>query len=233
MDLTKAQRQRTEQGQRNRSDCLIVSGGLIEEEFAREILRGGDYRYIIGADRGVEFLYHEGVCPTHIVGDFDSLPQEVLEEYVNNPKVVIRMFSPIKDATDTELALNLAVELKSSSIRIIGGNGARLDHTLGNIQALTIPLKAGIPCRMTDAHNDVMLLDNGLILPKETLFGRYFSLFALGGPVEGLTVTGAKYNVSDILLTSDNTLGVSNEAVEDILSIGFSSGRLVLVQSRD
>ena len=81
MTQTLTNREKTKDTPTERKDCLIVTGGEIDREFAREVIRDRAYTYIIGADRGVAFLYDEGICPTHIVGDFDSLPPEIFEKY--------------------------------------------------------------------------------------------------------------------------------------------------------
>ena len=36
---------------------VIVSGGMLEEEFARSVLENPEIEFIIGVDRGLEFLY--------------------------------------------------------------------------------------------------------------------------------------------------------------------------------
>ena len=213
--------------------CVIVSGGLIEREFAREIFANENFEYIIGADRGLKFLSEENIEPTHIVGDFDSLEQGILDRYTSNPNVTIRIFNPIKDKTDTEIALHLAVELNASQILLLGGNGPRVDHTLVNIQSLMVPLKAGIPCVMADACNRIRLLDQGMILRKEEVFGKYLSLVPLGGVVKGLSLSGVKYPLSDYDLTPDDSLGVSNEITEKTATISFRDGKLIMIMSKD
>ena len=53
---------------------VIVSGGLLEEEFALPILNSEDTEFIIGVDRGLVFLHDHDIKPDYIVGDFDSAP---------------------------------------------------------------------------------------------------------------------------------------------------------------
>lgn len=55
---------------------VIVSGGMLEEEFARSVLENPEIEFIIGVDRGLEFLYRHEICPNYIVGDFDSVSGE-------------------------------------------------------------------------------------------------------------------------------------------------------------
>jgi len=233
--MEKARRKRSDSETESREMChtLIISGGSIEPEFVRGLLKEYHFSYIIAADAGLRFLYREGLTPTHIVGDFDSLEQEILDHYTGNPNVIIRMFSPIKDATDTEIALRLAVELASTDIWLTGGGGVRLDHTLGNIQSMTIPLHAGIPCIMADSCNRIQLLDHGTTLKHKEVFGKYLSFFPLGGSVKGLTLTGVKYPLSDHELKPDDSLGVSNEVIGEEAAVSFRRGLLIMIQSKD
>lgn len=52
---------------------VIVSGGKLEESVCLPILEGQKEGYIIGVDRGLEFLYQHQIMPDYIVGDFDSV----------------------------------------------------------------------------------------------------------------------------------------------------------------
>ena len=87
---------------------VIVSGGKLEEEYVLSVLREEDACYVIGVDRGVEFLYSHDIMPNYIVGDFDSVRPEIADYYRNETSVPIREFNPVKDASDTEIAIRLA-----------------------------------------------------------------------------------------------------------------------------
>ena len=58
---------------------IIISGGEIEDEHALSVLNEDDAYYVIGVDRGVEFLYRHNIMPNYIVGDFDSLNPEIAD----------------------------------------------------------------------------------------------------------------------------------------------------------
>ena len=102
---------------------VIVSGGLLEEEFALPILNSEDTEFIIGVDRGLVFLHDHDIKPDYIVGDFDSAPDDVVAYYRNETKIPIREFNPVKDASDTEIALRLCLDLHPHEIWILGGTG--------------------------------------------------------------------------------------------------------------
>ena len=97
---------------------VIVSGGELEESFVLSELETLDSQFIIGVDKGMEFLYHHKILPSYIVGDFDSVDQKIGDYYRNETKVPIREFNPVKDASDTEIAIRLAMTLGASEIYI-------------------------------------------------------------------------------------------------------------------
>ena len=72
-----------------------------------------------------------------------------------------------------------------------------------------------------------------LHLKKKEAFGPYFSLFTLGGAVEDLNITGAKYPLSHHLLKPYDSLSVSNQIQEEEVVITYGSGQLVLMETRD
>ena len=212
---------------------VIVSGGLLEEDFALPILRSEDTEFIIGVDRGLVFLYEHGIKPDYIVGDFDSAPNEIVTYYREETKVPIREFNPVKDASDTEIALRLCLGMKRQEIWILGGTGNRIAHLWANIQCLQIALDAGADARILDSHNQIRLLDKGITLKREEAFGKYFSLFPMELPVDALSITGAKYPLKNHFLRPDDSLCVSNEFAEDEVTISFSFGKVILMETRD
>ena len=103
---------------------------------------------IIVCDRGLEALYQLKIIPNHVVGDFDSVSSNVLTFYQNKPQVVFHTYNAEKDNTDTDIALKLAIKLKSSEITILGALGKRMDHAIANIHILKDALEAEIPCQI-------------------------------------------------------------------------------------
>lgn len=212
---------------------VIISGGELEEEFALSVLKDEETEFIIGVDRGLLFLYEQNILPNYIVGDFDSTPAEVISYYKEKTKVPIREYSSVKDASDTEIALRLCLDLRRKNILILGGTGTRVDHQWANIQTLKIALDAKADARILDSHNQIRLLNQDLVLKKEEAFGSYFSVFPLGGTVEDFNLKGAKYPLSHHALTPYDSLCVSNEIAGDEVEISFSYGIVVLMETRD
>lgn len=212
---------------------VIVSGGVLEEDFVLPILRDEDTEYIIGVDKGLVFLYEHGIAPNYIVGDFDSAPKEIVEHYKAETSIPVREFNPVKDATDTENALRLCLDIRRTNIWILGATGARADHLWANIQCLKIARRAGAEAVILDSCNRIRLFDESIVLKRSEAYGKYFSLFPLGGPVYDFSITGAKYPLHHHTLTPYDSLCVSNEFVEDEVTVTFPIGDVLLMETRD
>ena len=99
-------------------DTLIISGGNIGIDLALGLLKIKRFDHIIGVDGGLKFCYDHKIVPTRIVGDFDTLSPEILTWYKKNTQIEIREYNPVKDATDTQIAVELALSLGSIQCRI-------------------------------------------------------------------------------------------------------------------
>ena len=213
---------------------VIISGGELNEEFVLSILEKEENQYVIGVDRGMEFLYRHQILPNYIVGDFDSVKKEIGDYYRNETNVPIREFNPVKDASDTEIAIRLAMTLGAKEILILGATGGRIDHLWANVQSLAIPFKAGIDAVIMDTQNKIRLIGGGEThLKKGETYGPYFSVFQLGEEVYGFSIKGAKYPLDNHTLIPYDSLCVSNQFQEDEVTISFMKGIVILMETKD
>lgn len=213
--------------------AVIISGGTIDAAFTLEQLGNIKPDILIGVDRGLEFLYRNRVMPTHIVGDFDSVDPEIVEFYRENTQISISQFNPVKDASDTEIAVRLAIEFGVTELWILGATGTRLDHVWANVQTLKIAHDADVKTYILDANNRISLVEKEVCLTKDDAFGTYFSVFPLGGSVQNFLIEGAKYPLQNHTLSPFDSLCVSNEIVEEEVRITFPEGIVVLMETRD
>ena len=241
--------------------CLITGGGDLDMDWAREYVASLPPIMTIACDSGIAFFYRNGrQCPDLFVGDDDSADPEMIAYYADKEQTLKTTLPEKKDWTDSEKALMTALEAGCDPIYLIGMTGGRLDHTLGNIQMLRRAADAGAHAYLADAHSRALLVaaqvkTNGsetdasgqevseadaaergprmITLDREKAYGKYFSLFAVGGPVTGLCVEGAAYPLADAVLIGDSSLGVSNEFADEQVHISFDSGYLLIVESHD
>src|SRR5699024_9694989 len=112
----------------NRKHVLILSGGRIDPEFARDYLKDKHYDLIISADSGIDFCRQAELMPDVILGDFDSASPQAMAFYKGECPERIETFPARKDWTDTELAVRKALEAGAGQITVLGATGTRLDH---------------------------------------------------------------------------------------------------------
>lgn len=212
---------------------MIVSGGSLNKEFVTKVVGQGRYDRILAADSGMNALYAAAVTPDIIIGDFDSADEKILAFFQQNKAIDFCTLNPEKDDTDTEFAIRESIRRGADSITIIGGTGTRLDHVLGNISLLGIGLEEGVRMELLDAHNRICMIDHSVTLKKKEQYGNYLSLIPYNGNVTGVTLKGLKYPLHDYTMGGFNSLGISNEIVDDEASIELTSGQLLVIESRD
>jgi len=206
---------------------------MIDRDFALSFIQEYRPEYCVAADKGVAFCETAEIEPDYIVGDFDSFSGERLEQYLSVHPVPVRTFNPVKDATDTEIALRHVVEMGAGQIVLLGVTGGRMDHFLASLQCLHISLAAGIPAWILDSCNRISLHDQAFTIRKREQFGRFVSFFPAGEAVENLTLEGFKYPLHNHYMTNTDSLGVSNELQAEVARVSFTAGILFMVQSRD
>ena len=213
-------------------NTIIISGGNVDREYLKEELAKNKFDIIIAADNGLKALDECNILPNYIIGDFDSLNDCVLKKYIDNKKIKITKLNPIKDYTDTHMAIKLAIELKSTDITIIGGTGTRIDHTISNIEVLKEALDFNIPCKILDKNNCICLINKNINLIKDEEY-KYISLIPFTNKVTQITLKGFKYNVNNVIIEKGESIGISNEQIDKEASIEFKEGILILIKSKD
>lgn len=223
-------------------NILIISGGHTSPSFVREINKNYQFDVTIVVDGGLEVADQCEISIDYLVGDFDSVPKHILEKYkhkIKNKEIPtkLREFQPEKDYTDTHIAIELAVNIDATKIVILGATGTRLDHVLANIHLLMLPLNKNIDTEIIDENNKIYLLDSTRIkekvILKKDMYGHYVSLIPLTEEVKGVTLEGFKYPLFEKTLTIGESLGVSNEVVDESARIIFTSGILIVIESMD
>lgn len=240
-------------------DTIIVSGGDIQSDFALYFLKkniekaGRENIRLIAADRGLEFFLDYLILPDVVIGDFDSLLEDgknflemqsedipyggmlewKLQKGEGKVVEVVRL-RPEKDDSDTQSAMNYAIQNGAKEIVILGVTGNRVDHLMANFGLLILAQKQGAEVALADRYNYMKLISSGTILKKAEQFGKYVSFFPLGEDVTGLTLEGFKYPLDKYhLTTADSGLTVSNEISEEYAKVTYESGTLLMIMSRD
>lgn len=206
--------------------AFIYVGGKIDANFITEHPKGDDIT--VAADSGI---LNAKLLGDHIgiaVGDFDSFPERDIPEDAE----IIRL-KPEKDMTDSQVAVEVALERGADSFVIIGGLSGRLDHTLANLSILEDLTARNHYAIMTDGTSRVHFINGGSALIGRSGF-KYFSLIPATDVVKGVSVEGAKYPLKNARLSRKNAgFGTSNEIDGNCALITVKKGSLFVIESRD
>lgn len=215
---------------------MIVSGGELTPSYLKQFAEAYHGDFIIAADSGLDVMHQAGVLPDLILGDYDSVKggAGALKEYADR-QIPILKYKAEKNFTDTEAALDEAVKRcgQDGEIAVLGACGGRLDHFLGNLQDLVIPLKAGVKAVIVNDRNRISLLDRPAVIRRSEAFGKYISFLPFTETCKGVTLRGFKYPLEEKTLVQGNSLGISNEITSDWAEVSLKSGILIMVQSTD
>jgi thiamine pyrophosphokinase len=208
--------------------AIVFSGGRLSEEDLQQIQPDD---FIIGADKGALFLIEHGITPHVSVGDFDSVTLEQKEQVEAASKRMLSCDPVLKDLTDTELALEIAMDEQAEHVLMLGVTGTRMDHTLANVQILVRAMQHHISCAIMDAHNYIVL--TGSTLEIEPMDYTYTSLLPLTAEVTGIHLDGFMYPLHNATLKMGQSRGVSNQLTATKGTISIESGLLLVIQSKD
>ncbi len=199
--------------------CVIIAGGDLHGE-----VNVPEDALLICADCGYRHAEKLGLHPDVLMGDFDSYTAALPEhcEILRHPAE--------KDETDTMLAVWYGRDRGCTEFHIYGAfGGARLDHSIANLQMLHHMAEQGLHGTLYDGGTAVTVQTAGTGCYPRTK--GYLSLFSLTDECTGLTVTGVKYPLEQGRLTNAFPLGVSNEILAENAEITLESGVLLIVQT--
>lgn len=209
--------------------AFIFTGGAIRPEWIPDRPKEGDL--VVAADCGYENARRCEVEISVLVGDFDSFPGGIPAEVVSDAVEIIEVPAE-KDATDTQLAVGLAIERGADDIVIVGGLSGRIDHTLSNLSLLEDIAESRIHAVYTDGQNRVRFIRSTSHLVARSDY-RYLSLIAVDETVKGVSVEGCKYPLKNAKLSRGFQYAVSNEITGNCALITVKKGGVYIIESRD
>ena len=113
---------------------------------------------IIAVDSGADLLLKYNIIPHHIIGDFDSIDNNILtknnhnstshKEKLNYQQILantnIIELDKNKNETDTEIAIDFCIKNGYKEIYLVNSMQNRLDHILGVISTIENSFDQGI-----------------------------------------------------------------------------------------
>ena len=155
-----------------------------------------------------------------VVGDFDTL------KYKPEGVPVVSL-NEEKDFTDGERAVRYAKEVGADEIVIYGATDGKIDHVLGNIFLLKIAEEIGVKAKIKGEGFTVRLIcgKNEFNVNR----GKVVSIIPFGDYCVVTDSVGLYYPLNNLTLTNGQTLGLSNKAVSEKISLDVIKGKALIV----
>jgi thiamine pyrophosphokinase len=183
----------------------------------------GENDFIICADSGLGHAHEINIKPNIIIGDFDSVDPDLLDQYRDKSEIT---HDDNQNATDLMKAIDRAP--KGQPIDIYGAMGQRADHDFSNYLIL-----------MRMDHPDYITLKSKnetrrVVKSSTSLRGRvgdYLGLFPLS-PISNFETRGLKY-APDVLggPYQFGWNGACNEMISTEALISFDEGTILITHS--
>jgi len=201
-----------------RMACICCNGELRGFDPAKPLTARADM--LIAADGGAQYLHALDLRPHAIIGDVDSLRDDLWP----NDQGIQRVRLPRdKDKCDSELAVERAFEQGCRKALLLGAWGGRLDQALGNC-ALLMRFPGRLALWDDDILAQAVAAKQEVVLPVTS--GAAVSLIPFAEATR-LRTKGLKYALNDETLKSA-THGMSNLATLSHPSVAVTEG-VVLV----
>ncbi len=204
--------------------CYIVGAG---DHFESDIFNPEADDLVIAADGGYNFLKDNNIRTDIIIGDFDSV--NITHDYFSDiPDSQIIKLNPIKDKTDTLSAIDKGIDEGYSTFYIYGGTGGRTEHTIANIQALSMLSEKNMRGYILGKNEIMTVIHNTDIRFRKDSKG-YISVFSLTDTSKNVNETGLKYTLNNYTMSSSYPIGVSNEFEGNEGYISVGDGTLLII----
>jgi thiamine pyrophosphokinase len=207
--------------------CVVTGGQIGDMEFFRSKLSELNPSEIICADSGARHLYPLGIIPDVIIGDMDSLSQEMQNYFDGKGSRFVR-YPEAKDETDTQLALEYACDLAPEKIYVFGAFGSRIDHVTANISLLLLGAKRGIPVTLVDEWCEAFVVSQKFAIAGK--IGQTISLLPLSDKVTGITLEGFEYPLKNGVMEIGKPYGISNRLTATKSIISVMTGHLLVIR---
>ncbi len=184
---------------------------------------------IIAADSGAATALSYGRIPATVVGDFDSLDASLQQQLRQQGSRFIQA-AVEKNETDTELAVQVAIEQGANAITLLGAfGGVRFDHAMANI--LLLAAIDTVPIRIIDGPSICWLLRG----PGHTSIsgrpGDLLSLLPLTSEATGVRTSNLYYPLYGETLHFGKPRGVSNVLIQEHAAVSLEKGLLLIVHT--
>jgi len=210
--------------------CIILNGEIKDYKYIKSIICKNNYDYIICSDGGANHTYKMNIVPDYIIGDLDSIEDNVIK-YYKSKNVKFNKFPTKKDETDTELSIWLANRLNAKKIDLIGALGGRIDHTIANINLMYYIKNLDINPIIQTSEEDIFLVSNETSVIRGDK-GDTLSIIPIKDDANGVTLKDLEYPLDNYKINYGSPIGMSNIMKKDECEIAVKEGNLIVIRNK-
>lgn len=206
--------------------AVVVGGGGPPAAHLDDLGDLGVDPLVIAADSGLAGAGALGLHVDRVVGDMDSVDATLLQAAAEDGTRVDR-HPEAKDATDLDLAVDVALEAGPSRLVVVTGQGDRFDHALAVALSISAPGRSALWVEAWIGRTHLWVVRDEVALAGVP--GELLSLLPAHGPATGVTTSGLLYPLDDEDLAAGTSRGVSNEWAAEVATVRVRSGVLLAV----
>ena len=208
--------------------AIVCSGNINDYNAIKEYISSADY--IISVDGGARHLRNMNIVPDLMVGDFDSVNMDDFD-YYRELGVPVDRYPSEKDMTDSELAIERAIEKGASELVLLGALGSIIDHSIAHVLMLKQYLDRGITVCIADEKNELYMSTQTVTFNSRK--NKKLSIIPISETVTGVSTEGLKYPLDNATMKLGTTWGVSNEFINAKATVSIGEGIVLICLSQD
>ena len=206
--------------------AIFLNGAPDSEHLIQVVVRRADL--VVAADGGARYALDAGIVPDLIVGDMDSLGEDLAREAEKRGASLER--HPVrKDKMDGHLAVLAAGERGATAADFLCAAGGKPGAVFALPHILLTAERIGLRSTVVSDQGRMFVVEASSHA-VEGAAGDSVSVFPLSGPATGITLEGMSYPLVNARLEPGDTLGFHNELIGRKAVISVVSGALLVVQ---
>jgi thiamine pyrophosphokinase len=206
--------------------AIFLNGTPDSERLIQAVAGRADF--VVAADGGARYALAAGIVPDLIVGDMDSLGEDLAREIERRGAELER--HPVrKDKMDGHLALLAAKERGATAAEFVCAVGGKVGAVFALPHILLAAERLGLRSSAVADWGRVFVVETGS-RTVEGAVGDSVSAFPLAGQATGVTLEGMAYPLTNATLEPGDTLGFHNELLGGQARVSVEGGTLLVVQ---
>jgi thiamine pyrophosphokinase len=212
-------------GPRNVRAAIFLNGSPDSGRLIQAVIERADL--IVAADGGARYALGAGVVPDLVVGDMDSLGEDLARE-VEGRGASLERHPASKDKMDGHLAVLAAGRRGATGADFLCAAGGKPGAVFAVPHILLTAERSGLRSTVVADWGRMFVVEARARIVEGTARDS-ISVFPLAGPATGVTLEGMLYPLENASLQPGDTLGFHNELIGGEATVSVESGALLVV----